>query len=321
VELSERLSVLDQEVQQCNLSIPEQRELLLSRVKNDNGDIVAAEKRTFELKQENERLRSLITQVAHDAREKRDDQDQQKYEVLFTKDQEMTQFIESFPTLKEEEERKLADKQQNVTTLLENISKSMGLPSDMSPDAHFSDLQDDLDFKSRQLQNAETTQQRLEADLAKREGELEKIESLDVKISQELKQVEEKMHQYEQDIHGKYENVGAMKEKGEFRLRQLAVRKQELEGRVSALKQQIHFVKIGYEAKRQQLTDDETASNLESQEQKIKHFGANLYNLRTTITQKESETDFRVDRGACLDLASQINRILQDPMLKPMMNQ
>merc|ERR1719382_877380 len=128
------------------------------------------------------------------------------------------------------------------------------------------------------------------------------------------------MNQYEQDIAGKYDNVGAMKEQGELKCRQLEIRKKALEARVSALKQQISFLKIGYEGKRQQLAEDEVATNLDAQEQKIKHFGANLYNLRTTITQKESETDFRVEKNACHDLASQINKVLQDSILKPMMN-
>lgn len=314
VELTEQLEALDREIQQCNLSVPEQRELLLSKVKTDNAEIVVAEKQIFELKQEKEKLRALITQVANDAQEKKDEGDQQKYEVLFTKDQEMTQFIDSFPDLKAEEENKLAEKQESVVRLLENISKALGLPTDMNPDAHLLDMQDELDFKNRQLQNAETTQNRLEADLAKREGELEKIESLDVKITLELKQVEEKMHQYEQDIQGKYDNVGKMREQGDDKIKRLETRKKSLEARVSALKQQIGFLKIGYEGKRQQLTDNEAAANLEAQEQKIKHFGANLYNLRTTITQKHSETDFRAEKGACLDMASQINKVLQEQM-------
>merc|ERR1719382_1707119 len=104
------------------------------------------------------------------------------------------------------------------------------------------------------------------------------------------------MNQYEQDIAGKYDNVGAMKEQGELKCRQLEIRKKALEARVSALKQQISFLKIGYEAKRQQLAEDETAANLDA--------------------QKESETDFRVEKGACHDLASQINKVLQDSILK-----
>jgi len=229
----------------------------------------------------------------------------------------MTQFIDSFPGLKQDEETKLADKQRSITTLLENISKAAVLPSEMSPDAHFSELQDDLDFKSRQLHNAETTQQRLELDLSKREGELEKIESLDTKISKELMQVEDKMRQYEKDIAGKYDNILVMKEQGESKCRQLEARKEVLEARVSALKQQIGFIKIGYEAKRQQLSDDKVAASVEAQEQQIKHYGANKYSLQTKKVEKEKETDFESEKFACLDWATQINKALQDAMMRP----
>merc|ERR1719387_2407562 len=107
------------------------------------------------------------------------------------------------------------------------------MPSDVSPEGHMRDLEDELDFKNNQLKNSETTQNRLEGELAKRQGELEKIESLDVKITQELQQVEAKMRQYEQDIEQKYVRVGEMQGEGAIKLRQCEERKVSLEGRLS----------------------------------------------------------------------------------------
>eukprot|EP00439_Symbiodinium_sp_Y106_P076226 s1218_g15.t1 len=86
-EFENQLIQLRQEVQQGSMSIPEQREILLSKVKNDNGEIVATEKNNSELKLDNERLRAQIKEVQADAQEKKDESsDQQKYEILFTKD-------------------------------------------------------------------------------------------------------------------------------------------------------------------------------------------------------------------------------------------
>merc|ERR550532_3060727 len=107
----------------------------------------------------------------------------------------MTSFIDSFDGLKGEEEKKLGEKQKSIKELLESISSTMALT--VSPEGHLREVEDELDFKSKQLQNSETTQNRLEAELSKRQGELEKIESLDTKISQELQQVETKRKQYE----------------------------------------------------------------------------------------------------------------------------
>jgi len=312
-EASERLAALEQEVRQCSMSVPEQREILLSKVKTDNAEIVAAEKRNSELKLEKERLRAQIKEVISDAQERRDEGgDQQKYEILFAKDQEMSQFISSFDEHKAEEEQKMTEKQESIVRLLQNISTALSLQSHMTPEGHLRDMEDELEFKSKQLQNSETTQNRLEAELAKRQGELEKIESLDVKITQELQQVEAKMQQYEQDIEQKYDRVSDMQGEGSTVLRKLEERKQFLEGRLSTLRQQVGFLRLRHESRRQQLADDEAASAIEAQEQKIRQFGQTLFTLRSFIKQKSSESDFNGELGVCLQAAFDINKILQD---------
>jgi intraflagellar transport protein 74 len=318
-ELGDRLDNLEVEVQQCSMSVPEQREHLLMKVKSDNGEIVAVEKRNSELKLENERLRAQIREVTSDAQEKKEEgsNDQQKYEILFSKDQEMTQFIDGFNDSKAEEEAKLKEKQESIKSLLENISKACALPSDVTPESHFTDMQEELDFKNRQLQNSESTQNRLEAELAKREGELEKIESLDVKISLELQQVEAKMKQYEHDIAVKYDLVGELKERGEDTLRRLESQKQSLQSRQTALKRQVTQLRIGVDGKKRQLLDDETGANLEAQEKKIGQYGQTLHTLRSYIDQKCSETDSRYEMANCLDTCVQINRMLQEQMQRP----
>merc|ERR1740121_2897548 len=123
----------------------------------------------------------------------------------------MTQFIDSFDDSRKEEERKMKEKQDSISMLLENISKAVSLQAGVTPDGHLRDMEDELDFKSRQLQNSESTQNRLEAELNKRQGELEKIESLDTKISLELQQVEAKMRQYEEEIEKKFDRLGEVK--------------------------------------------------------------------------------------------------------------
>merc|ERR1719223_1850124 len=195
--------------------------------------------------------------------------------------------------------------------LLQNISSTLGLQG-VTPEGHLADMQDDLEFKTKQLQNSETTQNRLEAELAKRQGELEKIESLDVKITQELQQVEAKMQQYEQDIEQKYDRVSDMQGEGSTVLRKLEERKQFLEGRLSTLRQQVGFLRLRHESRRQQLADDEAASAIEAQEQKIRQFGQTLFTLRSFIKQKSSESDFNGELGVCLQAAFDINKILQD---------
>jgi len=311
-EASERLATLEQELRQCSMSVPEQRELLLSKVKTDNAEIVAAEKRNGDLKLEKERLRAQIKEVISDAQERRDEGgDQQKYEILFAKDQEMSQFIASFDDHKAEEEAKMREKQDNIVRLMENISTALSLQQ-VTPEGHLRDMEDELEFKSKQLQNSEVTQHRLEAELNKRQGELEKIESLDVKISQELQQVEAKMQQYVQDIEGKYDRISEMQGEGELKSQQLIQRKMFLEGRLSTFKQQVGFLRLRHEARKDQLGEDAAAAAIESQEQKIRQFGQTLFTLRSFIKQKSSESDYYPEMNNCLMAATEVNKILQE---------
>jgi intraflagellar transport protein 74 len=294
------------------MPVPEQREILLNKVKTDNAEIVAAEKRNSELKLEKERLKAQIKEVMTDAQERKDEGgDQQKYEILFAKDQEMSQFISSFDDHKAEEEAKMKEKQENIVRLLENISIALGLQN-MTPEGHLAEMEDELKFKVGQLQNSETTQNRLEAELNKRQGELEKIESLDLKITQELQQVNAKMEQYENDIKNKYDRVAEMQGEGSQKIKELGERKLFLEGRLSTLKQQVGFLRLRHESRRQQLADDETASAIDAQEQKIRQFGQTLFTLQSFIKQKSSESDFQYEMASCLHAANELNKILQE---------
>jgi len=172
------------------------------------------------------------------------------------------------------------------------------------------DKEDEMEFKNRQLQMAESTQHRLEAELAKREGELDKIESLDVKISLELQQVEAKMNQYEEDIKRKYDMVDDMKHQGQDQLQALETRKVVMEGRAAALKQQVSFLKLRYDGKRRQLEDDKEHTKLEAQESKIRQFGQTLYTLRSHISKMQGEADYEVEQAHVIDMSNVINSLL-----------
>jgi len=308
--VEERLEAIELEARQCSMSVPEQRELLLSKVKTDNADIVATEKKISDHRMENEGLKKQIREVATDAQEKKDDNDHQKYEILFTKDQEMTSFIESFEESRREEEQRREEKELNILRLLENISTAVKLESGITPDGYMKDMEDELDFKSKQLQNSETTQNRLEGELSKRQNELEKIQDLDTKISRELQQVEANMHQYELEIVNKFDKLEDMRGEVMGKKQVLEVRKDSLELRATALKQQVGFLKLRHESRRQQLKDDETASNLEAQETKIRQFGQTLQALNSFIQQKSAETDVRSETSFCLSGAEQMNQML-----------
>merc|ERR1712072_1525939 len=87
----------------------------------------------------------------------------------------------------------MGDTQQMIVQLLEAMSKDLGRQDNMPSVAQVSEMQNDLSFKERQLKASQSTQERLEAELAKRRAELEKIDQLDKKIAVELESLTTKM--------------------------------------------------------------------------------------------------------------------------------
>merc|ERR1711937_947194 len=226
-ELMERHSKLKEEADTLKLSIPEQRELLVAKVKAENAEINAAEKTFGELKKEIQRYKKQAQEMETDINERKGEStDQHKYEILFSKDQEMSQFIEGFDEAKKEEEEQMAQKQRRIVQLLTETSKMIKRGDKMPDQQHVREMEEQLEFKGKELQNSEITAVRLRTELDRRSGELDKINSLDNKISTELDQLRLKMKQFTNDIETKYNNVDSFKEEGESMLRQLDQRRE-----------------------------------------------------------------------------------------------
>merc|ERR1711937_298920 len=307
-ELMERHSKLKEEADTLKLSIPEQRELLVAKVKAENAEINAAEKTFGELKKEIQRYKKQAQEMETDINERKGEStDQHKYEILFSKDQEMSQFIEGFDEAKKEEEEQMAQKQRRIVQLLTETSKMIKRGDKMPDEQH--------EFKGKELQNSEITAVRLRTELDRRSGELDKINSLDNKITTELQQLDTKMKQFKNDIETKYNHVDRAKEDGENMLRQLDVRRDAMMEKVKVMKLQVTAKKLQYDSLKQQLADNETHKALEAQEGKLRQIQKSVLFLSTYCASKSGESDYSGMQRNVLDLAEQVNQHLQKQML------
>lgn len=79
-----------------NLPLPEARERLQNRIKQDNAELKQMEKDAFELQKMVETYQNNIKEIDQDLKETNvtNKDDSKKYEVLYQKEQEMNQFSE-----------------------------------------------------------------------------------------------------------------------------------------------------------------------------------------------------------------------------------
>merc|ERR1719183_1277789 len=314
-ELMERHSKLKEEADTLKLSIPEQRELLVAKVKQENAEIQIAEKTFGELKKEIQRYKKQAQEMETDINERKGEStDQHKYEILFSKDQEMSQFIEGFDEAKKEEEEAMHQKQRNICQLLTGMSKVISREKSSPGQSAVREMEEELEFKGKQLANSEITVVRLRSELDRRSGELDKINSLDNKISTELQQLDVKMNQFQADIANKYNHVDELKAEGARFQRELETRKERLGERVKTMKQQVTARKLQYDALKQQLADNEVHRALETQEGKLRQIQKSVLYLSSFVAGKTAESDYAQTQQAVLDIVEQVNQHLQKQM-------
>jgi intraflagellar transport protein 74 len=95
---------LEIQLNEANLSIPEARDRILARMKEDNATIATTEKRSREVKKNIEMCEKRLREIEASLLDKKtEEEDKKKYEILYQKDKEMDEFINSFEKTREKD--------------------------------------------------------------------------------------------------------------------------------------------------------------------------------------------------------------------------
>jgi intraflagellar transport protein 74 len=305
--LERERSTLEEEVRTSNMDPEQVRQMLLTKVKEDNATIAQLESSLKTVNDEMSRMRRQIGDHEDQLEQRKSDEGtHQKYEVLFQRDQEMTQFIENYSETEKKGLQEQKDTQQVIVQLLEAMSKDLGRQNSMPTVDQVNEMQSDLTFKERQLKASQSTQERLEAELNKRKAELEKIDQLDKKIALELTNLTTKMSSMKDQMEI-FKDVENLRDLSDSSRRYLLDLKQQYLRRRDAVKRLLGPLSSSYDRLKNSLLESETGKTLESLEQKLRHYEQNIHHLREFIETKSRETDFRALKDQCGRLLDEIN--------------
>jgi intraflagellar transport protein 74 len=271
---------LEQEMAATRLNPAEARDKLLAKVKEDNARIQALDKQLRAVEEAAAARRKAIAEVTSEIEERRGEAgDSAKYEVLFKRDQEMTEFIDRFPEMRDREQAEQRRMQNLVTALLEHCSEGIERERSMPSKEAAEEMKDDLDDKRRELKASEMTADRLQEELQLRQTELEKINTLDTKITAEIKGLQERMAQMKDEL-AKFADIPGLRVAAEEARRVLQGRIQDYQRRREALRPQVAAAASEYERKRAVLAKDATAQALDALETKLKNYEQTVFGLK-----------------------------------------
>ena len=117
---------LELQTNEMNLPFPEARERLLNRIKQDNAEIKQSDREIGDMRKMIETYQRNLNEIEQDLLEKKsDDNDNQKYQILYQKEKEINEFMEKFEEEKVQYERDINTHQQTIAALLEHMTKNM----------------------------------------------------------------------------------------------------------------------------------------------------------------------------------------------------
>eukprot|EP00941_MAST-03F_sp_MAST-3F-sp1_P000985 g985.t1 len=303
-------SDLQEEAEAMLLDPADAREYLLKKVKSSSNAIKRADERLAQLEEENEANERTLQELTTDIEERRgENNDSHKYEVLFQRDKEMSEFIENFDELKKKELKDQEKTKNMIVALLEHISRDLNRKNNMPSQSNLKAMKEDLSFKQRQVDASKSTQESLKRELEKRQGELEKIDGLETKIETELKSLKSKIEVMQEEMIS-FDDLEGLRTEADNTRRQLVVLAKKYKERRDTMRQQVSVLSSKYEEVKEALATSETAKALDAQEQRLRHAEQNLFKLSEFVETKGRETDYRNLKKECNQERLELNNLL-----------
>ncbi|XP_065405741.1 intraflagellar transport protein 74 homolog isoform X2 [Chrysemys picta bellii] len=271
----------------------EERERLLKQVKEDNQEIASMERQLTEIKEKINHFNDVIRRLDMDLEEHQGEKNL-KYKELKKREESMDNFLETFEELKTQELERKAQIEANIVALLEHSSRNVNRMKQISSvtNQELKIMQEDLTFKSNEMQKSQSTAKNLSTDSQRLRMDLQKMELLEGKMVDEQASLKEKIEQMTKDLE-MYNNLPALKASGEEKKKKLHEEKERLIKHRDAFKKIMEQLNTEYETLKTQLEENETHSQLTNLERKWQHHEQNNFVMKEFIATKSQESDYQ----------------------------
>eukprot|EP00075_Anas_platyrhynchos_P013634 XP_027302887.1 LOW QUALITY PROTEIN: intraflagellar transport protein 74 homolog [Anas platyrhynchos] len=316
VQLYEKLHELEERQNQMiaedkNMESPqEERERLLKQVKEDSQEIASMERQLAEVKEKTNHFKKVIQRLDTDL-ENHQGEENWKYKELKKREESMDNFLETFEDVKNQELERKAQIEANIIALLEHSSRNVNCMKQISSvtNQELKIMQEDLTFKSNEMQKSQSTAKNLITESQKLQMDLQKMELLEGKMTDEVASLKEKIEQTTAELEV-YNNLPALKASGEEKKKRLQDDKEKLTKRSSAFKKIMEHLNAQYETLKRELQENETHSQLTNLERKWQHHEQNNFMMKEFIATKSQESDYQPVMKNVRKLVTEYNKAL-----------
>ncbi|NXV83280.1 IFT74 protein, partial [Atlantisia rogersi] len=263
-----------------------------------------------EVKEKTNRFKRVIQRIDMDL-ENHQGEENWKYKELKKREESMDNFFETFEEVKSQELERKAQIEANIVALLEHSSRNVNHMKQISSvtNQELKIMQEDLTFKSNEMQKSQSTAKNLLTESQKLQMDLQKMELLEGKMVDELASLKDKIEQTKVELEV-YSNLPALKASGEEKKKRLQDDKEKLKKRSHAFKKIMEQLNTEYETVMTELQENETHSQLTNLERKWQHHEQNNFMMKEFIATKTQESDYQPIMKNVRKLVTEYNRAL-----------
>lgn len=286
--LEAKKSDLDIQLNESNMSIPELRDRLLAKLKEDKERMKDAEDRSRDLKRATDNLDKKIRDMEDEilGNNALTENNKKKFEAMYEVEKEITEFIDNFDNNREKARDKMGQLQQTIVATLENMSALMTAMKTIPTMEDHEKMVNDLKFTQKQKDNAEETLRLVQGQLMKRQKDLEKIEQFETTLPQQLSKMKERYQEMNTEIK-KFERVDQIKQEMIDKRATLLADTHDLVMRTGMLGEERRTVDMELNSKRQKLNQHDMYSEYTELEHKIDQNEQLINNIKNFIASKE----------------------------------
>uniref|UniRef100_A0A663N8Y7 Intraflagellar transport 74 n=1 Tax=Athene cunicularia TaxID=194338 RepID=A0A663N8Y7_ATHCN len=219
--------------------------------------------------------------------------------------------VVNFEDVKNQELERKVQIEANIVALLEHSSRNVNRMKQISSvtNQELKIMQEDLTFKSNEMQKSQSTAKNLITESQKLQMDLQKMDLLEGKMVDELASLKDKIEQTKMELEV-YNNLPALKASGEEKKKILQDDKEKLTKRSHSFKKIMECLNTEYETLKKELQENETHSQLTNLERKWQHHEQNNFMMKEFIATKSQESDYQPIMKNVRKLVTEYNKAL-----------
>ncbi|KAK0082851.1 hypothetical protein PV325_009744 [Microctonus aethiopoides] len=294
------------EEEKNKLSPDEEREHLLNRVKQDNMDIMAAEKRIAEAEKRISEAEQELEQLDNDLEDNHSDK-QIKYNELRKREEAIEQFMPTFEQNKDEEMEKLKNLEENVVEKLRTLAYAI----DQTGQLFINDEMAILNISNENSDQVDQSFEGLSKEHIRLQQTIMKMENLEKKLNQELIELNEKITQRQNELI-MLEDLEGLKARSEMKQEELITLQKQLKIQQPNCKKELTNVQKEHEALKSELEKNEIYIQISALEEKLDKLKLNNESIQNFISQSRDKMNYQPLKDRALDLVEKYNIFLRD---------